>query len=295
MHLAVLNCDKLQNELTPELTPLCGVKQPNDRAESHADLAGRMAAPLASSVGLGLGFRAKGKLKTEIPAKSVMSPESIQPDTRWKIKIDKEAFDKLKIEESFWQIVALSRAVNSLRFDQTVLEPYHEDDSPAAVRVRYNSFIFGCALLYEVSKTVQFFGKHHRDLPEYKAMTAVINTHAALDLRDSNLGELRNKLVFHFGYDEIGIQLAKLKLEEPIFAIGKGDTNKQVYLELADLCVINAFAGFAASEKEEDVQRMTELIKKTTELLLQFVDAADLFIRAVLQSTGWAFEKIDSR
>ena len=223
-----------------------------------------------------------------------MTPESIQPDTRWKIRIDKEAFDKLKTDESFWQIVALARAVNSLRFVQTVLEPYHEDDSPAAVRVRHNSFFFACSLLYEVSKTVQHFGKHHRELQEYKAMMAVINTHAAVDLRDSNLGELRNKLVFHFGCDEIGVQLAKLELEEPIFAIGKGGTNKQVYLELADLCVINAFAGFPLSEKKEDLQRMTELIKKTTELLLQFVDAADLFIRAVLQSTGWAFEKIDS-
>jgi hypothetical protein len=216
-----------------------------------------------------------------------MSPESIQPDTRWKIRIDKQAFDKLKIEESFWQIVALARAVNSLRFVQTVLEPYHEDDSPAAVLIKYNSFFFTCALLYEVSKTVQYFGKHHHGLPEYKAMMEVINTHAAVDLRNSNLGELRNKLVFHFGYDEIGIQLAKLELDEPIFASGKGDANKHVYLELADLCVINAFAGSAASKKKEDIERFRGLLKQTTELALQFMGKADEFILAVLKTQGW--------
>jgi hypothetical protein len=221
-----------------------------------------------------------------------MTLEPISFQTRWKISIDKDTFDKLKLEESFWQIVALARAVNSLRFVQTVLEPYHDDDSPAAVLVRYNSFFFTCALLYEASKTVQYFGKHHRNLRAYKDMMAVINTHAAVNLRDSNLGEIRNKLVFHFGSDEIGIQLAKLNLDEPIFVIGKGDANKHVYMELADLCVSNAFAGFAASEKPEDTQRMKDLIKQVTDLALLFMERADDFIVTVLYSSGWGFVKM---
>lgn len=218
-----------------------------------------------------------------------MSFESISPDTRWKIRIDKDAFKKLKLDEGFWQIVALARAINSLRFVQTVLEPFQMDDTPAAVLVRYNSFFFTCALLFEASKTVQYFGKHHSNLKAYKDMMAVINTHAAVDLRDSNLCEIRNKLVFHFGYDEIGIQLARLELDEPIFVIGQGPANKHVYMELADLCVSNAFAGFPASEKPEDIQRVKDLIKQTTELALLFMEKADDFIVTVLNSSGWEF------
>jgi hypothetical protein len=226
-----------------------------------------------------------------------MTPETISPDprwnvrpeTKWKFRIDKKTFDKLKNEESFWQIVALSRAINSLRFVQTVLEPFHEDDSPAASLVKYNSFFFTCALLYEASNIVQHFGKHYRDLREYKDMKAVINTPEAVDLRNAKLGEIRNKLVFHFDYDEIGIQLAKLELEEPIFVIGKGYDRKHVYMELADLCVRNAFVGFPASDKEEDIQRVKELMKRTTELALLFMFKADDFIVTMLYSHGWEF------
>ena len=85
---------------------------------------------------------------TDHQRESCMSFESISPNTRWKFRIDKDAFDKLKVEGSFWQIVALSRAVNSLRFIQTVIGPYRKDDSPAASLVKYNSFFFTCALLY---------------------------------------------------------------------------------------------------------------------------------------------------
>lgn len=215
-------------------------------------------------------------------------------DTRWKIRIDKETFNKLKADESFWQIIALSRAINALRFVQSVLEPYHQDNSPAALRVRYNSFFFNCALLYEVSLAVQRFSKHYRELPEFKDMAAVVNTHTAKHLLNSNLGEIRNKLVFHFDYREVGKQLAKLELDEPIFATGMGDTNKQAYLQLADLCVINAFAGFAASDKAEDTQRLTDLIKRTTDLTLQFMEKADEFILAVLKTNGWELKTVDS-
>jgi hypothetical protein len=45
-------------------------------------------------------------------ASAMIEPKSILPITRWKIGIDKSAFDKLKIEESFWSVVVLSRVVN---------------------------------------------------------------------------------------------------------------------------------------------------------------------------------------
>src|SRR6266516_2445835 len=46
---------------------------------------------------------------------------------RWVIEIDKARFDKLKSDEKFWQLVALSRAVNALRFVQAALFAHPED------------------------------------------------------------------------------------------------------------------------------------------------------------------------
>lgn len=217
-----------------------------------------------------------------------MSFESpIPPEANWKLTINQKSFDKLKVQESFWQIVALSRAVNSLRFVLKALKPFDGDDSPAAWLIRFNSFYFTCALLYEASKTVQHFGKHYRDLQSYKSMMTVINSKAAINLRDSNLGEIRNKLVFHFGCDEIGTQLATLTVDEPIFATGKGDANKDVYFDLADFCVLRSFAGFPASDNEEDMQRTAELMKQSYDLARLFMARADDFIVTVLRSQGW--------
>jgi hypothetical protein len=43
-------------------------------------------------------------------------------DTKhWAIEIDKGSFNKLKSDERFWQLVALSRAVNALRFVQVAI------------------------------------------------------------------------------------------------------------------------------------------------------------------------------
>lgn len=221
----------------------------------------------------------------------MMAPDAIQANARWKIRIDKSAFDKLKTEESFWSVVALSRVVNALRFVHSPLEHY-QNNSPCALRVRYNSFLFNCALLWEASLFVQQLGKHHRHLPEFQAMVSILNAKDARILLESNLSGLRNRLVFHFGIDEIGAQVANLEMDEPIFVSAMGASNKQVYYELADLCAISTFAGPAFDGNGIDWQAVEDLIAKTTDLTLQFLTTAELFIAAVLKNEGWGMVTI---
>src|SRR5690348_15952245 len=129
--------------------------------------------------------------------------------TRWALRMDKEKFDKIKNREGFWGLVALARAVNALRFVHSPLEHF-QNDSPAALRVRYNSFFFNCALFYEAGLLIQKLHEHHGGLPEFQALAQVMNGKPALALRDSSLNPLRNHFVFHFAIDETGEQLKKL-------------------------------------------------------------------------------------
>jgi hypothetical protein len=216
---------------------------------------------------------------------------SIIPTTRWKIRLDKWAFDKLKTEESFWCVVALSRVVNALRFVHSPLEHY-QDESPRAVRVRYNSFFFNCALFREASIFVQELHKHYRNSPEFQAMATIMNSIEARNLLQDNLAPIRNRLVFHFNIEEIGVQLMKLELKEPIFLSAIGTTNEQVYYELADLCAISTFSGTGFPNNDTDMQAFEQtvlkpLIQKTTNLTVQFLTQAELFIVAVLENSGW--------
>ena len=89
--------------------------------------------------------------------RKVVEPNS---DKRWKIVTTKEKFDALKKKEEFWGLVALCRAVNELRFVQMPLLEHENDNSPAAMRAKYNSLLFSCALFVESVFLVRELNKH---------------------------------------------------------------------------------------------------------------------------------------
>ena len=206
----------------------------------------------------------------------------IGPSDRWALRISKLQFDKIKTEEGFWGVVALARAVNALRFVHSPLEHY-QNDSPGALRVRYNSFFFNCALFYEADLLVQKLHQYHGGLPEFQALAAVMTSKPALALRDGSLNPLRNKFVFHFDIDATGTQLTNLSQADPIFISGMGGTNQQTYYELPDICAISTFLG-SVSLDDAAIQGM---VKMAADLTLQFLEKAELFLFARLEKSGW--------
>ena len=207
----------------------------------------------------------------------------------WKIKADKSQFEKLKSEERFWQLVALSRAVNAMRFVQTALEAHPEDDgSPQALRNKFNSFFFTCSLLYEAIRLLERMRKNFHQRQEFLPLHAILKDKTATALRKSNLEPLRSQLAFHFLENEVGIQLAKNDFS-PVFATGEGDTNADVYFELADACALGTFSALQLGQSGA-VEKFGELAEGVTDLAVRFMDAADTFINETLKSDGWKLE-----
>jgi hypothetical protein len=215
---------------------------------------------------------------------------AITSTTRWTIATSRHNFNRLKKKEDFWCVVALSRAINALRFVHAALLPYATDDSPGAQRARFNSLLFNCALLYEASLFVQKLHKHHGNTAEFKALSAVVSSKSAKHLLQSHLSDLRNKLVFHFDITEIGKQLQELDLAEPIFVSGMGDTNEHIYLELGDLCAVKTLTKGAFPESATDTTDLETLLKTVTSTSLAFMDAAEQFVLAVLKQEKWRFK-----
>jgi hypothetical protein len=211
--------------------------------------------------------------------------EQVTSTTNWRCVTDDANFERLKADKGFWSVVALARVVNALRFVQMPLLDNEGKDSPSAVRARFNSFFFGCSLFYEASLFVQNLPGPHRSMPEFQAMAGIINSKDARTLRDSNLDNLRNKLVFHFNMEEIGKHLQKLKL--PVFLIATGTTNGEVYYEIADACAVEAFKEPTTTEQDLD-----DLVARATSVTLNFVNAAELFIKVYLEKEGWRGELV---
>jgi hypothetical protein len=222
-----------------------------------------------------------------------MISEPISEMTRWKIVIKKEQFDELKKKEDFWGLVALGRAVNALRFVQMPLISHENDDSPAAMRAKYNSLLFSSALFVESFLLVQKLNKHFGQIPEFQELSKVTNkSKEAQDLLKSSLLDLRNRLVFHFAIDEIGKQLEQLELSDPIFVTAMGQTNGQVYYELSDLCAVRAFSGPLPQDDAAVLEAMRNRMEAASNLITDFTTQAETFIVTVLQNEGWEGEVI---
>lgn len=211
---------------------------------------------------------------------------TIPDGIRWQVTIDEDKFEKLKSEESFWALVALSRVVNALRFVHSPLE-HSSDDSPAALRVKSNAFLFACALMYEAGSFINQLGKYYAHLPEYSTMVGPVNSQDAKELLENSLGPVRNRAAFHFGRDEIATQLRDLKFSHPVSVSGMGSKTSQVYYDLADLCAMNTFTAASFDSPEQLWQILNPLVRKTSELTFGFVNNAETFIAKVLEQTGW--------
>jgi hypothetical protein len=91
-----------------------------------------------------------------------MSDLQIAEKTRWKFVADKTQFDQQKTDPCFQSAVALSRALNSLRFVNASLLEVENDDSPRAQRTRYNAMFFSCAIYEECIGLVNQINIHFK-------------------------------------------------------------------------------------------------------------------------------------
>ncbi|MGC1436855.1 MAG: hypothetical protein WA847_13255 [Terriglobales bacterium] len=217
---------------------------------------------------------------------SEMRGEDVTTTTNWRWVTDDANFARLKADKVFWFVIALARVVNALRFVQMPLLDSEGKDSPSAVRARLNSFFFGCSLFYEASLFVQGLPGPYRTMAEFQSMAAIINGKDARNLRDSNLDNLRNKLVFHFDVEEIGKRVQTL--QHPVFLTATGKANSEVYYEIADACTFVAFKEVSATTDPGS----RDLVERVTDVILAFVDAAELFIKAYLEKEGWGGEVV---
>src|SRR5580700_2270318 len=106
-----------------------------------------------------------------------------QPDQRWTVTIPKDKFDEIKGDPEFCALVTLGRAVNALHFVHTPLLSAENDDGPRAMRDRYNSLLFTCALFAEVMPLVEGMQRYFKGHPAFQRMADVTNGKEAHELQ----------------------------------------------------------------------------------------------------------------
>jgi hypothetical protein len=208
----------------------------------------------------------------------------------WEVVCDITTFESQKLDPAFQSVVALSRAVNALRFSASALIDVEGDNSPAAVRQRINSFLYSSALLFEAFRLVERTRKSLAKYSKYQTTLGVLlDDDKVTDVR-KKIDPLRNRGVFHFDQSFIPKRVSVESDGWCRFGQGRGPSAGSSYYDLADRALLEAFVGGPA---EEFKVRYDVLVQDTATILNKFVDGADQLIKSALLENGWIVRDVD--
>jgi hypothetical protein len=217
-----------------------------------------------------------------------MNIEDIIETQSWDITCTKEVFEKIKFNENFLGLLPLARFVNSLRFCQEAIPFLKEISSLSGNRIRLNSFLFACSVLYEGFQLVNKLNQRYNKLDSFNEFSILLRDKSVMDFRDSILKTARNKIVFHFDSDLAKEYLERFDLPSINFASGSGKYTGELYFGLADEIAINFLLKPRENESDESLkERYAEILKKSSIIIDRFLRAADLLMADVLINMGF--------
>lgn len=213
-------------------------------------------------------------------------------DRIWDISCTKDVFDTLKKNMKFFNLLALARFINALRFCQQPVIDAKTSNLPSASRQSINSFVFASSVLYEGFLLAEKLGQYFKDLDSFKNGFAVLlRDNKIKKLRETFLYRMRNKFVFHFDLNIMSESLEDFELSNYRFVTGFGKASGELYYGLADEVVMNYLLQPQDNDTDDELNiRLRSMMKDITELMGQFTEAAERLIAEVLVSIGWTAE-----
>lgn len=218
-------------------------------------------------------------------------PRARADNIAWDILCDPLVLEKLKKEEKFWQMIALSRAVNALSFAYWSVLPFWKDRTLLGLRTRNNLFLSTCAVLSEGLILVEKMFVNFNAEPSFADMKAVLKTKTARKLRNMHLERVRNHVVFHFLPEAFGKMVDIPGESICSFVSGLGSDRVQTYYNFADILAMEFFVGRPANNSEEWYKDLEQLMIDTRQLAADFANAADNAIKHSLASWGFQIRK----
>jgi hypothetical protein len=210
-------------------------------------------------------------------------------DISWDMVCEPAILERLKTEDKFWQVIALSRSVNTLSFSHWAVLPFWDDRSWHGQQARTNLFFFTCGALYEALGLVGRMNKNFHTEDSFAGLKAILKDKTARKLNNMHLERARNHMVFHFFSNSFG-EIVNIPGEsECSFVAGLGSDPIQRYYTFADILAMEYFVGYAANNSEKFYENLEQLMIGTRKLTADFVNAAEILISQSLLK--WGFKR----
>jgi hypothetical protein len=214
------------------------------------------------------------------------------PGGDWQVTCGRERFEKCQKDEKFPYIVALARAVNSIKFVHSAMLRVGIEDSPEAKRGRLNSYFFASAILYEGFKLVRAMNRTFKHDEMFRnGLHAILRDKVAQQIEQTRLNPARNKAVFHFLPEFFAEMIESATCDECIFASGRGTRREELYYPFADAITAGILVGFS-SDTEEYYATLGQAMSDTSLLMVRFNDAAEFLIARHIREWGFAVQEI---
>jgi hypothetical protein len=212
----------------------------------------------------------------------------------WQVACGRELFDKCQKNEKFRYIVALARAVNSIKFVHSAMLRVGIENSPEARRGRLNSYFFASAILYEGLKLVRTMNRTFKQDEMFRqGLHAILRDKAAQRIEQTRLNPARNKAVFHFLPQFFADIIGTATCDECIFASGRGTKREELYYPFADTITAGILIGFS-SDTEEFYELLGKAMSDTSALMVRFTNAAEFLIARHIKEWGFVVQEIPS-
>jgi hypothetical protein len=209
------------------------------------------------------------------------------PDGDWQVYCDRQRFEACRMDNRFPYIVALARAVNSLKFVHSAMLHAGIGNSPEARRGRLNSYFFASAILYESLKLVRTMTQAFKqDKMFWDGLHSILRDKAAQTIEKNYLNPVRNKAVFHFLPKFFAEMIRSATCDECIFASGRGKRREELYYPFADVITGGILMGFS-SDTAEYYQALGNAMSDTSNLMVRFIDAAEFLIARYMKEWGF--------
>lgn len=210
-------------------------------------------------------------------------------ETEWHIVCDAATFDKCQKDKKFAYIVTLARAVNALNFVNSVMVDTQSKDDPAAMRDRFNSYLFGSAIMYEALKLVRSMTHVFRDDDAFQnGLRMLLKDPTAKQIERTHLNPARHQAVFHFIPETFADIISKTTQIDSPFLSSRGKRRGNVNYAYADVVAGEILVGLS-SNTEEFFSVLGDAMGKTRDLVIRFADDAERLIGHHLKA--WGFKK----
>jgi hypothetical protein len=210
----------------------------------------------------------------------------VNEENNWIATFNRPIFENSVQDPKFAYIVTLGRAVNAILFVHSV-QSRGAENTEANKRDRFNSFLFGSALMFECLNLIEvMLTPFSQDEVFQTGLRNLLYDETAKQIKKAHLKDVRHQAVFHFDPKAFGEALQKTKFYDCPFVAARGTGRLSFNYQLPDMVAAEILVGLPC-DSENFMSILGEAMGKTSRLVERFVEASEALIVHYLHQWGY--------